>query len=96
MTTLLKNRKITLLFITGTILLLAGLTLWLYTNSTIQTLQQILQDPNLPQQQKWAYQGQLEWWTNTKTTLYDPLAVILITTGLIALLYVALWAIIQP
>jgi hypothetical protein len=96
MTTLLKNKKITLTFITGATLLLAGLTIWLYTNSTIQTLQQILQDQNLPQQQRWDYEGELEWWTNTKTTIYDPVALILITTGLIALLYVALWAITQP
>jgi len=32
----------------------------------------------------------------SKITLYDPIAVILITAGLIALLYVTLWAIIQP
>jgi hypothetical protein len=95
MTILLKNRKITILFITGAILLLAGLTIWLYTSSTIQTLQQILQDQNLPQQQQWDYEGELEWWTNTKTAIYDPVALALITTGIIVLLYVEIWAIIQ-
>jgi hypothetical protein len=96
MTTLLKNKKITLAFIIGAILLLAGLIIWLYTDSIIQNLQQTLQNTNLTQQQRWQTQGSLEWWTNTKTTLYDPTAITLITTGLIALLYVTLWAIIQP
>ena len=96
MTTLLKNRKTTLLFITGAILLLAGIILWLYTDATIQNLQQILQDPNLTQDDRNKAQGSLDWWTNAKTTLYYPTAITLITIGLIALLYVALWAIIQP
>jgi len=91
-----KRNKLTAIFLTGAILLLTGTTLWPYTNSVIQAHQQTLQNPNINQQQKWQTEGSLEWWQLAKITTYDPIAVILITAGLIALLYVTLWAIIQP
>jgi len=91
-----KRNTLTLIFLLGAILLLTGVFLWLYTNSIIQANQQTLQNPNLTQQERWAYEGSLQWWTINKITTYDPIAVILITTGLVALLYVTLWAIIQP
>jgi hypothetical protein len=91
-----KRNKLTAIFLTGTILLIIGVALWLYTNSVIQGHEQLLNNPNITQQEKWNYEGSLEWWKMAKITTYDPIAVILITAGLIALLYVTLWAIIQP
>jgi hypothetical protein len=95
-TALLKNKKITLIFLAGAVLLIVGVALWAYTNSVVQAHQQILQNPNLTQQQKWQTEGSLQWWMMTKITVYDPAALILIVTGLVALEYVTLWAIIQP
>lgn len=95
-TRLMKRNKLTAIFLTGTILLIIGVALWLYTNSVIQGHEQLLNNPNITQQEKWNYEGSLEWWKMAKITTYDPIAVILITAGLIALLYVTLWAIIQP
>jgi len=91
-----KRNKLTAIFLTGTIILIIGVALWLYTNSVIQGHEQLLNNPNLTQQEKWNYEGSLGWWKMAKITLYDPIAVILITAGLVALLYVTLWAIIQP
>jgi len=91
-----KRNKLTVIFLTGAILLIIGVALWLYTNSVIQGHEQLLNNPNLTQQEKWNYEGSLGWWKMAKITLYDPIAVILITAGLVALLYVTLWAIIQP
>jgi len=95
-TRLMKRNKLTVIFLTGAILLIIGVALWLYTNSVIQGHEQLLNNPNLTQQEKWNYEGSLEWWKMAKITLYDPIAVILITAGLVALLYVTLWTIIQP
>ena len=95
-TRLMKRNKLTVIFLTGAILLIIGVALWLYTNSVIQGHEQLLNNPNITQQEKWNYEGSLEWWKMAKITTYDPIAVILITAGLIALLYVTLWAIIQP
>jgi len=95
-TRLMKRNKLTVIFLTGAILLIIGVALWLYTNSVIQGHEQLLNNPNLTQQEKWNYEGSLGWWKMAKITLYDPIAVILITAGLVALLYVTLWAIIQP
>ena len=91
-----KRNKLTAIFLTGTIILIIGVALWLYTNSVIQGHEQLLNNPNITQQEKWNYEGSLEWWKMAKITTYDPIAVILITAGLVALLYVTLWAIIQP
>jgi hypothetical protein len=91
-----KRNKLTVIFLTGAILLITGVTLLLYTNSVIQGHEQILNNPNLTQQERWDYEGSLEWWRMAKITTYDPIAVILITTGLVALLYVTLWAIVRP
>jgi len=91
-----KRNKLTAIFLTGTIILIIGVALWLYTNSVIQGHEQLLNNPNITQQEKWNYEGSLGWWKMAKITLYDPIAVILITAGLVALLYVTLWAIIQP
>jgi len=95
-TRLMKRNKLTVIFLTGAILLIIGVALWLYTNSVIQGHEQLLNNPNITQQEKWNYEGSLEWWKMAKITTYDPIAVILITAGLVALLYVTLWAIIQP
>jgi len=91
-----KRNKLTVIFLTGAILLIIGVALWLYTNSVIQGHEQLLNNPNITQQEKWNYEGSLERWKMAKITLYDPIAVILITAGLVALLYVTLWTIIQP
>ena len=90
------TKKQNFLFLLGAILLLTGVTLWLYTNSVIQAHQQTLQNPNLTQQERWALEGSLQWWAAAKITLYDPIAVILTTIGLITLLYLTLYTITQP
>jgi len=79
--TLIKKNKIAITFWLGTILITTGITLWLYTDHTIKTHQQILQDPNLTQQEKWKYQGSLEWWKKAALTTYYPTATALITLG---------------
>ncbi|MEM0358309.1 MAG: hypothetical protein QXL77_08090 [Candidatus Bathyarchaeia archaeon] len=67
-----------------------------YTDGMIQANQQALQNPNLTQQQRWAIEGSLQWWIIMRAAIYGPLSVTLMTAGLIALLYVVLWAIVQP
>ncbi|MEM0007916.1 MAG: hypothetical protein QXU45_03140 [Candidatus Bathyarchaeia archaeon] len=93
---LLQNRKITVIFLVGAVLLTIGVALWFYIDGIIQAHQQTLQNPNLTLQQRWATEGSLQWWITAKATLYCPTAATLITVGLIALLYVTLWAIVQP
>lgn len=95
-TILLKNKKITIIFLTGAILTIVGVALWVYTDGVIRAHKQALQNPNLTQQERWALEGSLRWWINAELTLYGPVAITLITAGIIALLYVILWAIIQP
>jgi hypothetical protein len=84
-----QKRKNPLKIITaiGALLLITGISLWLYTNSIIQGHEQLLNNPNLTQQQRWNHEGSLQWWKTAKTTTYDPLSIILITLGLCAIEY---------
>jgi len=79
----------------GTLLLITGITLWLYTNSIIQGHEQLLNNPNLTQQQRWTYEGSLQWWKTAKTTTYNPLSIILISLGLCAIEYTIIYLIAQ-
>lgn len=80
---------------TGVLLLIMGIGLWLYANSVIQGHEQLLNNPDLTPEETWRYEGSLQWWRIAYTTTFHPLAVILITIGLNALLCPILWAIIQ-
>jgi hypothetical protein len=91
-----KNKKtITTLTIIATTLIITGITLWLYTNNVIQGHQQLLNNPNLPQEDRWAYEGSLKWWQTAKKTTYDPITIILVTTGACTLELAIIYAITQ-
>ena len=79
--TLIKKNKTAITLWLGITLITIGITLWLYTDQTIKTHQQILQNPNLTQQEKWKYQGSLDWWKKAALTTYHPTATALITIG---------------
>ena len=91
------KRKHLLIAITsiGALLLITAISLWLYTDSIIQGHEQLLNNPNLTQQQRWAYEGSLQWWKTAKTTTYNPLSIILITIGLCAIEFAIIYAIVQ-
>jgi len=80
----------------GILLLIIGISLWLYTDSVIRGHEQLLDNPNLTPQQKWDYEGSYQWWKTAKKTTYDPLTIILITIGLIAIEYTIIYIIVQP
>jgi len=67
-----------------------GAGLWLYTSSIVQGHEQMLNHQNLNQQDKWRYEGSLEWWRKTSMTLYYPMAEILIAIRLAAILTIIL------
>jgi hypothetical protein len=75
------KKTIIAIAIIGATLLIIGITLWLYTNNVIQGHQQLLNNPNISQDERWAYEGSLQWWQTAKKTTYDPTTIILITTG---------------
>jgi len=82
-----KSKFITTIFFLGIILLIMGFWLWTYTNVMILYNEQQLNNPTLTQEEKWRYEGSLEWWKTVRVTTYDPMAITLITIGLIAILY---------
>jgi hypothetical protein len=95
-TSLKRKGAIKAITLIGVILLIAGIGLWLYTDSVIKGHEQILNDPNLSQDQRWSWEGSLEWWREAKITRFDPLSITLITIGLCALEYAIIYVMVRP
>jgi len=91
-----KKRHIKITSSIGILLLTIGIGLWLYTDSVTRGLEQLLNNPNLTEQQRWAYEGSLQWWKTAKKTTYDPISIILVTIGLVAIEYTIIYIIAQP
>lgn len=79
----------------GIVFLTMGVGLWVYTESVVRGHEQLLNDPNLTQEQRWECEGSLLWWRTAKRTLYDPLAIILVTIGFCAVEYVIIYLIVR-
>jgi len=90
-----KINRSRLTILTATLLLIAGLSIWLYATSAIQGHTQLLNSPNLTQEEIWSYEGSLQWWRTTYATTILPLTAIMITAGLGTLLGPILWTRIQ-
>jgi len=80
----------------GILLLATGVALWLYTDWVIKNHEQMLNNSDLTSQQRDAWQGSLEWWTDTKRKYYNPISVILIAAGLSTIECAIIYAIVQP
>ena len=90
-----QRNKIATSFWIGAILILTGIGLSVYVDSVIKSHQEKLFSPfsNLTQQEKWDLEGALEWWRMARITTYNPLSIMLIAAGFVALIYSFLLAI---
>jgi len=92
--TLIKRKRVVIL--AGGLFIVIGMTLWLFTDFVIQSHEQILNDPNLIQEEKWRWEGSLQWWTTAKYGTCHPTSIILITIGVCAIELTLLHAVLQP
>jgi hypothetical protein len=84
------------IILVGTLLIIIGIGLWLYTDSVIKGHEQILEDPNLTLDERNRWEGSLQWWKTAKLTKYGPISIILITMGLCALEYASIYVMVRP
>jgi hypothetical protein len=91
-----KRSTIKAIALVGVLLLIAGIGLWLYTDSVIKGLEQMLSDPNLTQNQRDRFEGSLAWWRDTKVHGYGILSIVLVAIGLCALEYSIIYVMVQP
>jgi hypothetical protein len=83
-----QKSKIAASFWIGAILILTGIIISVYVDSVIKVHEEKLFFWNLPDgPEKWAIEGSWEWWRMAKITIYDPISIIIIAIGLIALIY---------
>jgi hypothetical protein len=69
----------------GLVALVSGAALAAYAASAFSANQNKLAQTDLTQQERYAYEGSLAWWAKTNSSLYYPLAAILIVIGIIIL-----------
>jgi hypothetical protein len=74
------------LFCVGAILVVTGIVVSLYTDYMIDGLTVERYSGNLSDEQKWAYDGALKWWTDNRTML-NSLSMIMIALGLVFIIY---------
>jgi hypothetical protein len=83
-----KKNKISVFFWIGATLILAGIILSVYVDSIIKMDEEKLFFGDLPPgEERWALEGSYEWWRMARITIYDPLSIVLISVGLVALTY---------
>ncbi|MHA1839742.1 MAG: DUF1616 domain-containing protein [Candidatus Ranarchaeia archaeon] len=85
-----KRNRFTLFFWIGAAFLVIGLGIWLYTDAVIRGHEQLLSGDLTPEERA-RVSGSLTWWEITRTTLYNPLSIILIAIGVLCLIYAFAW-----
>ncbi len=93
--TLFRKNRFALFFWVGAVLLVLGSGIWWYTDSVIRGHEQIL-NGNLTPQEQARVSGSLTWWKITQITLYNPISLILITIGILCMVYAFAWMAMQP
>jgi hypothetical protein len=92
---LFKKDRFTLFFWIGAILLVIGLGTWWYADSVVRGHEEVL-NYNLSPEERAQVSGSLTWWRIAQITLYTPLSFILITIGIICIVYAFVWMVMQP
>jgi hypothetical protein len=90
-----KISQLKLTILAATLLILAGLSIWLYATSVIQGHTQLLASSGLSQEETWSYEGSLQWWKTTYATTIMPLTAIMITGGSAILIAPIAWTKLQ-
>jgi hypothetical protein len=86
-----KLKTFTIIFAIGSAILVAGFIPFLYCKSNIDGLQYKLTTSNPTQEEQWAILGAMQWWLSELNTVYLPISVVLIATGLLILIYSAVY-----
>jgi len=84
-----KDRR-SIFILEGSILILLGFIVWLYAQSVVSGLD-LLANASATQEELTRYSGSLQWWRLQQFTLLNPLATMLIATGLVLLGNAIFW-----
>jgi hypothetical protein len=76
-----QSNNYQVVFAIGAALLVAGLALSYYPNSVIAGLEGNLNYQSLSIEDRWMYQGSLNWWNVEKLTVYQPLSYLIVFGG---------------
>ena len=82
-----QSSVFTILFSVGTIILIASLICSYYPNSVIAGLEGNLSNSALSQEDRWMYQGSLDWWHIERLTVYQPVSYLLTVSAILIIVY---------
>jgi hypothetical protein len=84
-----KNILIAIILSAGVALIVAGESLYWYTNAIIDSLELKLSQVGLSQNNYYALQGSLNWWRTQEASSYEPISFFLIIAGISTVLILA-------
>ncbi len=73
--------RYSLSMLTGSILIIVGLSIWWYAQSVVLGLDQLVKSSTI-QEDTWYYSGALQWWRLQQISLLHPLGMISISIGI--------------
>ncbi len=79
-----------IVFLAALVMIIVGLGVVFFTMVNIQDRENALKDSSLPQEERWAVEGSLQWWRQESMSMFYPASAILIVLGVTAILYVVL------
>ncbi len=74
--------RYSLSMLTGSILIIAGFSIWWYAQSVVLGLDQLVKSSTI-QEDIWYYSGALQWWRLQQTSVLHPLGMISISIGIL-------------
>ena len=81
-----NHKKLNLTVWVGLLLIIAALSIWLYSIIELKGNEIMLTTQNLSIEEVWRYEGALQWWKNAYTTAIIPATAILTISGIATIL----------
>ena len=84
---IIQKNKFRTAVVIGSIFIVIGICLFSYSTSAIYECEQILNSPDLSLEETWKYEGSLAWWRKAYSTLFFPLTLIFVISGIMGIIY---------
>jgi hypothetical protein len=82
-----SEKAVIMVFFVGTALIIAGQFVYKYANQTVKGLETKLSQTGLSDTEYWNIKGSLDWWRQALLSLYGPISILLIATGIALLAF---------
>ena len=81
-----KHKQLNLSIRIGLLLIIAALSIWLFSIITLRGNEVMLTTQNLSAEEVWRYEGAVQWWKNVYMTAIIPATAVLTLSGIASIL----------